>query len=80
MYQVSTKTVKIRKKQRCFACLQTYEKGTLLTRQVNRYDHGIGTVYVCPSCEMILQENRDELLNPWDRSYAEGCVCEFLEE
>ena len=76
MYQISTKIVKIRKSQQCFACLQTYKKGTLLTKQVNVYDHGIGTVYTCPTCEVILQENRAELLDPWDRSYAEGCVRE----
>jgi len=77
MYQISTKIVKIRKKQQCFACLMTYEKGTLLTRQVNVYDHGIGAVYVCQACEMILQENRAELIDPWDRSYAEGCLCDY---
>jgi hypothetical protein len=77
MYQISTKTVKIRKKQQCFACLETYETGTLLIRQVNVYDHGIGTVYTCPTCEVILRENKEELMDPWDRSYAEGCLCDY---
>lgn len=56
---IKDKIVKIRKKQQCWGCAETFEKGTHL-RSVTATDGGdIGTAYWCRICDVTYQENAD---------------------
>lgn len=73
------KTVKIKKTQRCFACLRKFEPGTLMRAQTNKQDGRLCTVYNCETCGILMNKFSRHLIDDVENIYPEGCVCEMYD-
>jgi hypothetical protein len=74
------KLVKIRKPRRCFACQRSFEIGSEMRRQVNKFDGDLGTVYSCNTCDTLMKNHKAEFIDESEGVFPECCVRERFHE
>ena len=77
MDNLEFKKVKTRKPHRCFACLQKFDKGAEMTRQVNADGGEIWQLYSCPTCDELMVISK--VIYKEDE-FEEGFVSDWMQE
>lgn len=72
---IKDKEVRIRKPQKCFACLRRFDPGTILSTQTIANDGRIYTIYLCKDCDILLSEFEEHFFDS-EEGFPEGCVYE----
>ena len=75
--QLRYKNVTTRKEHQCFACLQIFPPKTEMNRSVNVSDGEIYSIYMCITCEKIIQHLD---INDYYDGFDEGCVLDAAQE
>jgi hypothetical protein len=73
----SYKKVKIRAKRSCLSCQRSFEKGTLMFRNVT-VDNGISSCYICLTCDELLSKHISNFTD--DNIIYPGEIKESLEK
>ena len=68
--------IKIRKRQRCFACHRIFDKGSPLYTQVQKDDE-VYRIYMCHTCKKIMDEHKDVCFDEVEQVFPDGCVTDI---
>jgi hypothetical protein len=75
---LSEKIVKTKKPHFCFACSRSFPAGSTMKYQANIFDGDFGSLYVCETCQELMDKANDYLWDDFEMSYPENCVGEAL--
>ena len=69
--------VTIRKGQQCFACHRMFDKGSHLYTQACKDDGDMYRIYVCHTCDKIMERHKDVCFDESERGFPNGCVIDI---
>lgn len=75
---LSEKIVKTKKPHFCFACSRSFPAGSEMKHQSNIFDGDFGSIYVCATCQKLMDKASDYLYDDFEMVYPEDCVNEAL--
>jgi len=77
---ISEKMVETRKGHTCFACGRRFPPRSIMHYQANKCDGEIYSLYVCGTCNELLQKQKPSLWDDFNEHFPEYCVFESIKE